>query len=60
MEMQGKMNTSYVLCYFLPEVHFCRLSRTPSRRARRDMSVTIRQLKTKEQNKHFNQSVANE
>lgn len=45
MEMQGKMNTRYVLCYFLPEVHFCRLSRTPSRRARQDKSETIRQLK---------------
>lgn len=44
MGMQGKMNTSYVLCYFLPGVRFCRLSRTPSRRARHNMSETMTQL----------------
>lgn len=44
MEMQGKMNTSYVLCYFLLGVRFCRLSRTLSRRARHNMSETITQL----------------
>lgn len=44
MEMQGKMNTSYVLCYFLPGVRFCRLSRTLSRKARHNMSETIMQL----------------
>lgn len=56
MEMQGKMKTRYVLCYFLPEVHFCRLSRTPSRRARQDKSETTGQLK----HNHCNQVVSNE
>lgn len=49
MEMQGKMNTSYVLCYFLPGVRFCRPSRTLSRRARHNMSETITQLIKNEQ-----------